>query len=73
VTVLEFTQVLTSIAAMIAAVVGVINTFKIQTVHKTTNSKMDLLLRTTAAAERAKGRKDAELDAAAIAIDKASE
>lgn len=62
----EAALLITAIGSLIAAITGVIAVFRIERVHKTTNSKMDQLLKTTAEASQAKGIKMAEDAAAAL-------
>lgn len=59
----EAALLIAAISSLVASITGVIALFRIERVHRTTNSKMDLLLRTTAAASEAKGRKAAQDEA----------
>lgn len=62
----EFTQLISALAAVGSLVFGIWNNWKIETVHKATNSMKDELVAAVAAREHARGVKD-EQDAQAAA------
>lgn len=59
----EVVQLVTALAALVAATASIIAAIKIQVVHKATNSMHDEIVRVTAKSSKAEGKKEAQEEA----------